>query len=124
MLIPALCTQVNAVLFLHLMILLQLSIVLARNPSFWCRFTKSTAPVPSPWLAVPMAVFLLGATFVAVYWPINVQPDGGRGELQGAGGLHVWLHAGCRLFAADDAWCLIQTKFGRLAEHALSLTFV
>ena len=32
-----------------------------------------------------MSIFLLAATFVAVYWPSHVRPDGGRGWMEGAG---------------------------------------
>ena len=32
-----------------------------------------------------MSIFLLPATFVAVYWPSHVRPDGGRGWMEGEG---------------------------------------
>lgn len=40
---------------------------------------------PSLLLLLPVACFLLGATLIAVYWPLNVRPDGGRGAMDGAG---------------------------------------
>ena len=109
--------QVNAVLFLHLVILLQLSIVLARNPSFWWRFARTSAPSPSLWLLVPIALFSVGATFVAAYWPIDVQPDGGRGELQGAGASCARPTAAPPGTAAQACWaCAVLDA--RLAWHA------
>ena len=80
-----LALQVCAVVFLHLFILLQLSILLTRNPSFFWRFGKKTAPPPSLFLLLPVVVLTTAATFVAVYWPADVQPDGGRGEFEGCG---------------------------------------
>ena len=76
--------QVVAVLFLALMSLLQLSLLLTRNPSFWWFFSKKTAPRPSLFLLAPITAFCIAATFVAVYWPRDLQPDGGRGVLDGA----------------------------------------
>ena len=81
----ALCIQVVAVLFLALMIITQLNIFATRTPSLWWKFTDSTAPRPSVYLMVPVGGVLLAATFVAVYWPEEIQPDGGRGVLIGAG---------------------------------------
>ena len=49
------------------------------------RFGAKTAPAPSLWLLAPVAAFCVAATFVAVYWPRRIQPDGGRGSLEGAG---------------------------------------
>lgn len=77
-------------MFLALTILLQLSIVLTRNPSFWWRFGKKSAPPPSPFLIGPVFAFLLASTFIAVYWPLDVRPDGGRGDFQGAGSCYVF----------------------------------
>ena len=71
--------------------LLQLSLLLTRNPSFWWYFSKKTAPRPSVFLIVPIAMFCLAGTFVAVYWPRNLQPDGGRGVIDGAGWAPVGL---------------------------------
>ena len=65
---------------------IQLDILLTRNPGFWFHFGPRTAPRPSLALIAPVAVFLLGSTFIAVYWPLSVQPDGGAAALQGAGG--------------------------------------
>ncbi|KAK9833891.1 hypothetical protein WJX74_009082 [Apatococcus lobatus] len=75
---------VVAIVFLGLMGLLQLSLLLTRNPSFWWYFSKKTAPRPSIFLVVPIAAFCLAGTFVAVYWPRDLQPDGGRGVIDGA----------------------------------------
>ena len=36
-------------------------------------------------LLLPVACFLLAATFIAVYWPLEVEPDQGRGAMDGAG---------------------------------------
>ena len=77
--------QVVAVLFLALMIIIQLNIFATRTPSLWWRFTDKTAPRPSIYLMIPVAAVLLVSTFIAVYWPEAVQPDGGRGVLIGAG---------------------------------------
>ena len=72
-------------LFLALMIIIQLNIFATRTPSLWWRFSDSTAPRPSVYLVIPVAAVLAAATFIAVYWPEQVQPDGGRGVLIGAG---------------------------------------
>ena len=104
--------QVCAVIFLHLFILLQFSIVLTRNPSFFWKFGKKTAPPPSIFLLLPVCVFTIGATFVAVYWPASVQPDGGRGEFEGAG-----LSSAHN---ASQAWCTMQHGtlcFAMLMQH-------
>ncbi len=77
--------QVVAVLFLALMIIIQLNIFATRTPSLWWRYTESTAPRPSVYLMIPVGAVLLASTFIAVYWPEAVQPDGGRGVLIGAG---------------------------------------
>ena len=81
------CMQVVAVLFLALMIIIQLNIFATRTPSLWWRYTEKSAPRPSMFLVVPVAAVLSVATFIAVYWPEEVQPDGGRGVLIGAGTL-------------------------------------
>jgi hypothetical protein len=144
-------------MYLTLTALIQLNLIATRNPSFWWRFSKKTAPRcatsfllpadrkqhavccghvggrasastacagnpllalvqlctkqgtpsavllgfeaqnkcrktirirarrPSLLLLLPVACFLLGATLIAVYWPLNVEPDGGRGAMDGAG---------------------------------------
>ena len=72
-------------LFLALMIIIQLNIFATRTPSLWWRFTARTAPRPSIYLMLPVGAVLLASTFIAVYWPEAVQPDGGRGVLIGAG---------------------------------------
>ena len=80
----AVSLQVVAVIFLALMGLLQLSLLLTRNPSFWWIFSQKTAPRPSIFLLLPIAAFCTAATFVAVYWSRDLQPDGGRGVIDGA----------------------------------------
>lgn len=101
------CLQVVAVLFLALMIIIQLNIFATRTPSLWWRFTESTAPRPSVYLMLPVGGVLLAATFVAVYWPEEVQPDGGRGVLIGAGE--------CRLaIAGVSSACDIQAARGSI----------
>lgn len=80
--------QEVACVFLVLCALLQLNILSTRNPNVWWWFNKkqgSGAPPPSLVLVFFMSIFLLAATFVAVYWPSNVRPDGGRGWMEGAG---------------------------------------
>lgn len=77
--------QAVAVVFMGLVAIIQLNIVLTRTPSFWWWFTPSTAPRPSIFLLLPVALFLMASTFVGVYWPIRIQPDGGRGAITGAG---------------------------------------
>jgi H+-transporting ATPase len=81
--------QVIACLFLALMVIIQLNIFATRNPSFFWRFGSRSAPPPSVFLVLPVAAVLAGATFVAVYWPHTLQPDGGRGILYGAGALTI-----------------------------------
>ena len=81
-------------LFLALMIIIQLNIFATRTPSLWWRFSSSTAPRPSVYLVIPVGAVLCAATFIAVYWPEQVQPDGGRGVLIGAGdGMPAAVHA-------------------------------
>ena len=81
-------------LFLALMIIIQLNIFATRTPSLWWRFSDSTAPRPSVYLVIPVGAVLCAATFIAVYWPEQVQPDGGRGVLIGAGdGMPAAVHA-------------------------------
>ncbi len=74
-----------ACVFLLLMILIQLNIFATRNPSLFCRWSPRSAPPPSVFLVAPVATVLIAATFIAAYWPADVQPDGGRGILYGAG---------------------------------------
>lgn len=50
--------------------------------------------------------FLIGSTFIAVYWPLSVQPDGGRAEIEGAGWVAIvvtWMVVLVIFFAADLA---------------------
>lgn len=77
--------QVVSVMFVLLIVILQLNIILSRNHSFWWDFRPTTAPRPSAVMLAPVIVFMLAATFIGVYWPLHVQPDGGRGDFQGAG---------------------------------------
>jgi H+-transporting ATPase len=67
--------------------MVQLNIILTRNPSFWWHFSKKTAPKPSPILLVPVTCFLTASMFMSVYWNGNIKPDGNRYEFEGAG---VW----------------------------------
>ena len=73
------------VVFVLLIVILQLNIILSRNHSFWWFFSDRTAPRPSLIMLTPVFVFMLAATFISVYWPLHVQPDGGRGDFRGAG---------------------------------------
>ena len=57
--------QVVAVLYIALTIIIQLNIIATRNPSIFWWFSKKTAPPPSWKLAVPVALFLVAATFIA-----------------------------------------------------------
>lgn len=68
-----------------LMVLIQLNIFATRNTGLWWRFTPKTAPRPSLLLVAAVSAVLIPATFIAVYWPEHIQPDGGRGVLIGAG---------------------------------------
>ena len=81
--------QVVACLFLAVLALTQLSILMTRNPSFWWRFGSKTAPPPSLWLVIPVLTFCAASTIIAVYWPRSLQPDGGRGSLEGAGATYT-----------------------------------
>ena len=44
-----------------------------------------SAPRPSLVLIAPVLSFIVGSMFLAVYWPRDTQPDGGRAVLEGAG---------------------------------------
>ena len=72
-------------MFVVLCALLQLNLLSTRNPDIWWWFSKKGAPAPSLGLVGLMTIFLLVATFVGVYWPSHVRPDGGRGWMEGAG---------------------------------------
>ena len=74
-----------ACIFVVMCVLLQLNLLSTRNPNIWWWFGKGGAPPPSLLLVALMSVFLLAATFVGVYWPSHVRPDGGRGWMEGAG---------------------------------------
>jgi H+-transporting ATPase len=80
-----------AVIFMVLTAIIQLQIISTRNPSFWWHFSKKTAPRPSLLLLAPVITLLTAATFVAVYWPARVKPDGGRGSMEGAGWVPILI---------------------------------
>lgn len=84
--------QEVACVFVGLCVLLQLNLLSTRNPNVWWWFNSkeggSGAPPPSLILVGFMSIFLLAATFVGVYWPSHVRPDGGRGWMEGAGTPH------------------------------------
>ena len=109
-------------LFLALMIIIQLNIFATRTPSLWWRFTASTAPRPSVFLMLPVGGVLVAATFVAVYWPEEVQPDGGRGVLIGAGectlALPSWVRAHVCL-VWDTQSCLVIHKAPCVSQACL-----
>jgi H+-transporting ATPase len=106
--------KVVAVMYLTLTALIQLNLIATRNPSFWWRFSKKTAPRPSLLLLLPVACFLLGATLIAVYWPLNVRPDGGRGAMDGAGWAAIgiaWAYVIIWWFLADLAKTIVSKVF-------------
>jgi hypothetical protein len=97
-----------------LTILIQLNIISTRNPSFWWHFSPTTAPAPAALLVVPVFLFLLAATFVAVYWPPRVKPDGGLGFMDGPGWsviLLVWFYSLLWWSASDVAKTVVQKVF-------------
>ena len=102
-------------LFLALMIIIQLNIFATRTPSLWWRFSDSTAPRPSVYLVIPVAAVLAAATFIAVYWPEQVQPDGGRGVLIGAGD---GMPTAMRITSMRDTNCaiLVMRDVGLITE--------
>ncbi|EIE22120.1 P-type ATPase [Coccomyxa subellipsoidea C-169] len=108
--------QVVACIFLALMIMIQLNIFATRNPGLFWRFSKRTAPRPSLLLIAAVSCVLLPATFIAVYWPENIQPDGGRGILIGAGWAKVgivWAYSVAVWLIADVAKTCVQAFFIR-----------
>lgn len=112
--------QVVAVMYLGLTLLIQLNLLTTRNPSFWWRLTKGTAPRPSLVLLLPVLLFLLGATFIAVYWPAHVQPDAGRGNLDGAGWAIIgitWLYCIVWWQLIDLAKVLVQKVYRTAEDH-------
>ena len=68
-----------------LLVVIELNILLTRSTSFWWDFGAPGAPPPSLALLAPVTLFLTAGTFIAVYWPEQVKPDGGRGAMRGAG---------------------------------------
>ena len=48
-------------------------------------FELKSSRRPSLVLLAPLGAFLLASTFIAVYWPARVEPDLGRGSMDGAG---------------------------------------
>jgi H+-transporting ATPase len=115
--------QTIACMYLGLTCFIQLSILLTRNPSFWWHFSKKSAPRPSLVLVGPVIAFILAAVFMAVYWPLDVQPDGGLAVMQGAGWVPVLvtlLYAILWLQVADVAKVMVQRLFRRyeiVKEH-------
>ncbi|KAK9806555.1 hypothetical protein WJX73_000387 [Symbiochloris irregularis] len=105
--------EVVSVVFVLLIVVLQLNIILSRNHSFWWYFSSKTAPRPSFIMLAPVAVFIVAATFIAVYWPLHVQPDGGRGDFAGAG----WAAVGLTLAYAVTTWMVAD-----LAKLSVRLT--
>ncbi|KAK9819692.1 hypothetical protein WJX72_001191 [[Myrmecia] bisecta] len=108
--------QLVAIIFLALSALIQLNIILTRNPGFWWEFKRSTAPRPSIILVIPVVLFLLASTFIAVYWPRNIKPDGGRGSMEGAGWAPVALTWAYVIFwwaLADVAKWAMQRLFDK-----------
>jgi H+-transporting ATPase len=106
--------QVIACIYMGLTIVIQLNIISTRNPSFWWHFSSKTAPPPALMLVIPVTLFLLGATFIAVYWPAHVKPDGGLGFMQGPGWkviLVVWFYSLLWWTASDAVKALIQRVF-------------
>jgi hypothetical protein len=106
--------QTVAIVYLGLTLFIQLQIFLTRNPSFWWHFAPHSAPRPSMLLIFPVLFFTIGATFIAVYWPISAQPDGGAATLDGAGwvpALVTWLYVLVWLQLADLAKYLVQRVY-------------
>lgn len=106
--------QTVSVMYLALTLFIQLQILLTRNPSFWWRFAPHSAPAPAPALVLPVLAFCVGSTFLAVYWPIGVQPDGGNAALQGAGwvpALVAWL------------WVLVWLQVADLAKYGVQRVY-
>lgn len=56
----------------------------------------------------------MGSTFIAVYWPLSLQPDGGRAEIEGAG----WV-------AIIVTWMVVLVIFSiaDVAKTAASMVF-
>jgi hypothetical protein len=107
---------------LALTIVTQLNIISTRNPSFWWYFSKKTAPPPSLKLAIPVSFFLLASTFIAVYWPTSVKPDGGRGFMDGSGWATVgltWFYCILWFTLADAAKTGLQWIFRKHTEVEL-----
>jgi hypothetical protein len=112
--------KVVAVMYLCLTALIQLNLFATRNPSFWWRFGSKSAPRPSLVLLAPVVAFLLGATFIAVYWPSNIEPDQGRGAMEGAGWAAIgitWAYVIVWWILADLAKTIVSKVF-RASEAA------
>ena len=64
---------------------------------------------------IPVGAVLAAATFIAVYWPEQVQPDGGRGVLIGAGD---GMPAAMRITSMRDTNCaiLVMRDVGLITE--------
>lgn len=116
--------QVVAVIYIALTIIIQMNIIATRNPSFWFYFSKQTAPPPSWKLAVPISLFLLGSTFIAVYWPATVKPDGGKGFMDGIGWAAImltWFYSLLWFSLADAAKALLQWIFRKHTEVEIAV---
>eukprot|EP00898_Chlorokybus_atmophyticus_P001625 jgi/Chlat1/2463/Chrsp171S02344 len=118
--------QLVAVTYLQLSIAIQLAIFATRTPSFFWRFTaqsgKGGAPRPSVALILPDLILLMGATFLAVYWPIGASKAvGGGTPMQGAGwaacGI-TWLWGVCWFIIADAVKVPVWALFTRYTAEA------
>ena len=78
-------------------------------------------------LVAPVLAFILAAMFIAVYWPQNVQPDGGLAVMDGAGWVPIlvtllytliWLQAG-PLAAASGRISLPCNRLARRRQAAV-----
>lgn len=129
---PPPSAQEAAIILLALSGIVQMNIILTRNPSFWWHFSKDSAPRPSIILLIPVLSFLLGTTFVCVYWNKNIKPDGpvylfeGVGECGGAQHVLEGLGPRARFGGRQGAlggralrlWGLIRWRSQRPKAHA------
>ncbi len=64
----------------------------------------------------------MGSTFISVYWPLSVQPDGGRAQIQGAGWVPIvvtWMCIIITWFAADVAKTLMSFIFRKYVGNCV-----